>query len=41
MWPYRFAIFAVVAALHPKIDATTDSGVPRCNKRVQAVCRRS
>jgi hypothetical protein len=28
MWPYRLAILTVVAALQPRIDATTESGAP-------------
>ena len=41
MCPYRFAILAVVLALHPMIDATTESDAPRSRRRVQAVCLRS
>jgi hypothetical protein len=35
--PYRFAIRAVVAGLHPRIDAITDSGTPPSSMRVTHV----
>ena len=41
MCPYRFAIFAVVLALQPMMEATTESEAPRSRSRVQAVCLRS
>jgi len=40
MCPYRFAILAVVLALQPMIDATTDRDPPRSKSRVQAVCQK-
>ena len=41
MCPYRFTMFAVVLALQPMTEATTDNEAPRSSSRVQAVCLRS
>jgi hypothetical protein len=41
MWPYRFAILAVVAGLQPRIEATTESGTPPSSILVTQVCLRS
>ena len=37
MWPYRFAMRALVAALQPMISATTANGCPASSSLVTAV----
>ena len=41
MWPYRFAILTLVAALQPMIAATTANATPCSSSLVTVVCRRS